>query len=255
MDVVEGRTALVTGAAAGIGFGIAEALAKAGARVVLTDVDADGLERAAPAIGPNAATFALDVTDRRQWLAAAAFVEEAFGPLDILVNNAGIGPDLKPLADVSPESFDRLIAINLTGVFNGVHAFAAGMRARGRGHIINTGSMASLTAMPRLGPYTTAKFGVLGLSEVLRAEMAPFGVGVSVVCPGLVRTRLGQTASGATPPAATPSFIEPAVVGALVVEAIRANRLYVLTHGDYRDKVEERSTALLDAFEGVPRRG
>jgi NAD(P)-dependent dehydrogenase (short-subunit alcohol dehydrogenase family) len=261
MEIIEGRTAFVTGAAGGIGLGIATALVGAGARVVIADVDADELTRQAKALGPNAACYVLDVTDREHWPAARAFVEDRFGPLDILVNNAGIGPDLELLADMTPESFERMMRIKVTGVFNGIHTFAAGMRSRGVGHIVSTASTAGLTASARLGAYTAAKFAVVGLSEVLREEMAPHGVGVSVLCPGRVATRLaettraltGRTATQASAGVPTSQFVrDPATVGTLVVDAIRTNRLYIHTHREHRERVAERMQALLDAFDYAP---
>ncbi|MDB5446866.1 MAG: family oxidoreductase [Phenylobacterium sp.] len=268
MERIEGRTAFITGAAGGIGLAVAEALLAAGARVVIADRDEPELIRQAQRLGPNAAAFVLDVTDRDRWAEARRFVEARLGPLDILVNNAGIGPDLQPLADMAPATFDLLTAIKLNGTFNGVHTFAAGLRERGEGHIVNTASMAGLTASARLGAYTTAMFGIVGLSEVLRAEMEPHGVGVSVLCPGRVLTRLGETTqaiTGAARPAQpagggasvspSRSALEPAVVGEAVLEAIRANRLYIVTHGEYRDLVDQRCRRVVSAFDGVPQRG
>jgi len=266
MEKIEGRTALVTGAAGGIGLGVAEALLRAGARVVLTDVDHNELERQAQRLGPSAAAFVLDVRDLAAWAQARAFAESWSGPVDILVNNAGIGPDVQPLADMRPESFDLLLRIKLNGSFNGVHTFAAGMRDRGLGHIVNTSSMAGLTATPRLGAYTTAMFGLVGFSEVLRAELAPFGVGVSVLCPGRVASRLMETTTAIAGPrpqgpnsapvtSASASTLEPGVVGDLVVEAIRADHLYIPTHGEYAEAIDERSRRLAEAFRRTPRRG
>lgn len=257
MERIDGRVALVTGAASGIGLAIAKALLAEGARVALADIDEAELDRAVGALGESALPITLDVTDRDAWAAAQARVEARFGPVDILVNNAGIGPDGYRLDEMSPEGFDRVIRINLTGVFNGVHMFAAGMRARGAGHIVNVASMAGLTASPRLGAYTAAKFGVVGLTEVLRAELAPAGVGASVLCPGLVTTRLAETtlAAGSArkdmPTSLSGSGIDPSHVGAAVVAAIRADRLYIVTHGEYRDTVAGRMAAMVGAFDGV----
>jgi len=251
---VNGKIALVTGAASGIGFAIARALAEEGSRVILADIDRDELGRAAAAI-PGAETIVLDVTNRDQW----AIAGQRFGAIDILVNNAGIGPDGFPLADMDAESFDRIIRINLTGVFNGISTFAAAMRDRGSGHIVNTASMAGLTASARLGGYAAAKFAVVGMSEVLRAEMLPHGVGVSVLCPGYVPTRLAETtgkAGSAVPStdlsSTTTTPLDAAIVGRLVVDAIRSGKPLVVTHGEYRGAVEARLENVLVAFDGVP---
>ena len=251
---INGKIALVTGAAGGIGLAIAQALASEGARVILADIDQEELDRAATVI-PGAETIVMDVTNRDHWKRAV----ERFRAVDILINNAGIGPDGLMLADMDADSFDRIIRINLTGVFNGVSAFAGVMRDRGSGHIVNTASMAGLTASPRLGGYTAAKFGVVGMSEVLRAEMLPHGVGVSVLCPGYVPTRLAETTgkAGSPVPSATMSAttatpLDAAIVGQMVVDAIRSGKPLIVTHGQYRGAVENRFDAILAAFDGVP---
>ena len=250
---IAGRSALVTGAAGGIGLAIARALQTAGAQPILADIDGEALARAAADLG-GVPTLALDVTDRVHWAEALA----RFPQVDILVNNAGIGPDGRELADMEPASFDRLIRVNLTSVFNGVSTFGARMRARGSGHIVNTASMAGLTPMPTIGAYTAAKFGVVGLSEALRAEMEPHGVGVSVLCPGLVATRLRETTlkAGSETPSASPSAslvaMDADVVGRLTVDGIRANKALIVTHGEYARLVERRMAWVISAFDGVP---
>jgi NAD(P)-dependent dehydrogenase (short-subunit alcohol dehydrogenase family) len=258
MEIIEGRTAFVTGGASGIGLAIVEALVDEGARVVMADWNAEVVHREARRIGEAVVAQQLDVTDRAGWAAAKVRVEAAFGPVEILVNNAGIGPDLKELADMPPDSFDRLVGIKLTGTFNGISTFAADMRARGEGHIVNTASMAGLMASARLGAYTASKFAVVGMSEVLRAEMEPHGVGVSVLCPGMVRTNLAANTPAAQRPAGMPSGMEagidPALVGTDVIAAIRENRLYIITHGEYGAFVAERSARLQRAFTEAPDR-
>ena len=243
MERLAGRTAFVTGAASGIGLAVTEALIAAGARVAMTDWNAAALAAQAERLGDAAVWRQLDVTDREAWATAASWVHEVFGPVEVLVNNAGVAPTIGTVADMTPESFDQMIAIKLTGTFNGVHTFAAGMRERGAGHIVNTASMAGLIASPKLGAYTASKFGVVGLSEVLRAELARDGVGVSVLCPGLVNTNLSPDMSGG---------IDPSIVGALVVEAIRADELYIITHPEHRPLVARRTERLLAAFHFVP---
>jgi NAD(P)-dependent dehydrogenase (short-subunit alcohol dehydrogenase family) len=257
MQDIAGKAAFITGGASGIGLAIARSLAEAGARVTLADIDQAQLDKVTPTL-PEAFGVRLDVRDRAGWQAAKAAAEARFGPVDILVNNAGIGPDGRPFAEMDPAAFDRVIAINLTGVFNGVSAFAADMQARGRGHIVNTSSMAGLMINPTLGAYTVAKFGVVGLSEVLRAELAPHGVGVSVLCPGLIETRLGETtlAAGSERPQGNRSVaargLDAAIAGQRVLDAIRNDELYILTHGEYRKYVARRDEAILAAFDRTP---
>lgn len=258
MEKIAGATAFVTGGASGIGLAIAEALIGEGARVMITDIDQAALDRAVAGLGPDAASVLLDVRDRDGWGAAKAAVEARFGPVDILVNNAGIGPDGHALSDMDPVAFDRVIAIKLTGTFNGIATFGAGMRDRGNGHILNTASMAGLIANAKLGAYTASKFAVVGMSEVLRAEMAPYGVGVSVLCPGLVRTNLGATTTAAGSDRAhaglptTDAGLDPAIVGALAIQGIRANALHIVTHGEHRAPVERRMARVTAAFDAVP---
>jgi NAD(P)-dependent dehydrogenase (short-subunit alcohol dehydrogenase family) len=256
---IEGRVAFVTGGASGIGLAIAKGLLDAGARVALADWDVDELETQAGRLAGPVLPVRLDVTDRPAWTRAKELAERRFGPVDILVNNAGIGPDGRHLADMRPESFDRLVAIKLTGTFNGVHTFSAGMRDRGVGHIVNTASMAGLLAMPGLGAYTAAKFAVVGLTEVLAQELAPYGVGVSVLCPGLIATRLRETtiASGndVIASASTAVGIDAAIVGELVVDAIRSSKLHIVTHSEYQSLVADRMQQVVQAFDGVPMRG
>lgn len=260
MERIKGRTAFITGAASGIGLAIAQALAEQGARIVLADIDGDRLARLVERLGDNAMAVRLDVVDRQAWADAKQAVEVRFGPVDILVNNAGIGPDGRALADMDPASFDRLVAIKLTGTFNGIHCFAAGMRDRGDGHIVNTASMAGLITSARLGAYTASKFAVVGLSEVLRAEMADHGVGVSVLCPGLIATRLGETTEKAGSErialrnSQAAEGLDAALVGPMVVAGIRANRAHIVTHGDYRSHVAARMARVLSAFDDVPLR-
>ena len=255
MNSIEGHVAVVTGAAGGIGLAITESLIDAGARVVLTDVDLAAIEDQAARLVPSAIAVRLDVTDRAAWAEARAVAERRLGPVDILVNNAGIAPDWAELVDTPDDQFERLVAIMLTGVFNGIRTFGASMRERGGGHIVNTASLSGLLPAANVGAYTAAKFAVIGLSEVLRAEMEPHDVGVSVLCPGAVRTNL--TAAAPRPTSDRPTIarvIEPEVVGQYVVDAILANELYVLTHAEAKPAVAARSARLLEAFDRLARR-
>jgi NAD(P)-dependent dehydrogenase (short-subunit alcohol dehydrogenase family) len=255
MDLSQAKHAFVTGGASGIGLGIADALARRGVPVTIADIDRETLEAVVANSQGRLRGQVLDTRDRAGWARAKAEAEAALGPVDILVNNAGIAPDGREFADMNPESFDRIIAINLTGVFNGVSAFAADMRARGRGHIVNTSSIAGLSPpFPGVGAYAAAKFGVVAISEGLRTELAPHGVGVSVLCPGLVATNLGKTTVKVGGQVRDPnaamhaSGVSAADVGELVAGAIARNELYVITHRDLWPGVEKRLNAVRDAF-------
>jgi NAD(P)-dependent dehydrogenase (short-subunit alcohol dehydrogenase family) len=190
-------TAIVTGGGSGIGAALAGHLVAAGARVVLADLDGDAAQRVASGLkGPGAATArSVDVADGE---AVRTLVEEvdADGGLDFLFNNAGISRG-GPIEWLTSDDWDRLIAVNLTGVVNGVRAAYPLMRERGGGHIVNTASAAGLVAPPFTAGYAATKAAVVGLSTSLRLEAALHGVRVSVVCPGMVETPiLDQAGTG-----------------------------------------------------------
>lgn len=254
MELSKARHAFITGGASGIGLGIAEALASRGIAVTIADIDAETLAQVAARRGNQFRGVHLDTREREMWQQAKEEAQAAFGPVDILVNNAGISPNGREFADMDPESFDRILAINLVGVVNGVFAFAADMRERGKGHIVNTSSQAGLvTTVPGVGAYSVAKFGVTALSEALRREMAPHGVGVSCLCPGYIQTNLGANtvkvggeirAYSAAMPEAT---VTAAEVGEMVADGIERDAAYIVTHKDVWRGVEERMAAIREA--------
>jgi len=189
----QGRVAIVTGAASGIGKALASALARRGATVVLADIDEAGAKAAADelAAGPpgRVSGVALDVTDAD---AVAALVERTaqdHGHLDLLFNNAGIGI-VGQVQELTLAHWNRAIDVNLRGVVHGVVAAYPVMIRQGSGHIVNTASLAGLVPSPMLTPYGMTKHGVVGLSTSLRMEAAAHGVRVSVVCPGVIDTPL-----------------------------------------------------------------
>jgi NAD(P)-dependent dehydrogenase (short-subunit alcohol dehydrogenase family) len=243
MKDLAGRGALITGAASGIGLAMAHAFAARGLRIVLCDRDAAMLgaaEAALRAAGAEVMTIPLDVRDRAAW-ATAVETTRAFGHLHVVCANAGIAPAGTPLSETSPETWDRIVAINLTGVFNTVHATAPLVKEHGEGgHFVLTASMAGLLAASSIGDYAVTKFGVSAMGEALRAELAPMGIGVSVLCPGVVATPLvGESRS---------IGMAPESVADRVLRAIEANEPYILTHADYRPLVAARFDAILSAF-------
>ena len=193
MKQLHDKLALVTGAGSGIGQATALALADAGARVIVTDLQEQSAQVTADQIrgrGQWAESRQLDVADLPGIEALAVDVEQTLGPPEILVNNAGIAV-AGLFLDVSMENFNKLMGINLMGVVNGCHAFLPGMVRSGRtAHVVNIASMAAYTSARRMSAYCTSKFAVLGFSECLRAEMAPHGICVSVICPGLIKTNI-----------------------------------------------------------------
>jgi len=241
MDRLEGRTAVVTGAASGIGLAVSEAFAAEGMRVVMADLDGDGLRREAARLADAGHEVHPTVVDVRDAEAVDRLGDEAverFGELHVAVNNAGIvnGGNSWELA---LEDWHRVLDVNLWGVIHGIRAFVPHILASGdEGHVVNTASMAAVTAIPRLGPYTVAKHGVLGLSDVLRAELAAIGapVGVSVVMPGMIRTGMNPIGT-----------VAASVVAANVVDAIRRGRSYVFTDDHSTADVEARLGAIVAA--------
>jgi NAD(P)-dependent dehydrogenase (short-subunit alcohol dehydrogenase family) len=193
MDVrsLDGKVGVVTGAASGIGRATALELASRGADVAICDLDAEGLARTAErieAFGRRTHTGHVDVaqTEQVQTFADATF--DALGQVDILVNNAGVGAG-GPMLDVPLDEFRRVIEINLMGVVHGCYAFLPRMRgAGGSAHVVNVASMAGYWPSPSMSSYHASKFGVVGFSESIRSELARYGIGVTVICPGMINT-------------------------------------------------------------------
>lgn len=249
MELSSARHAFITGGASGIGLGIADALADYGMAVTVADINRKSLDSVTTARGATFRGVVLDVRDRNAWAAAKIEAEATSGPVDILVNNAGIGFNGRDVVDMDPETFDNLVAIDLTGVFNGISAFGVDMRARGIGHIVNTASvMGLLSGAPGRGAYSAAKSAAIALSEALRTEMAPHGIGVSVLCPGLVMSNLDQNTAALGGQVEDVSHIkgagnigmEPATAGACVARGIAQNLPYIITHPHYLNYIEKR---------------
>ena len=201
MRDVTGKTALVTGAASGIGLGIAKALARAGANIVLADLRPDALPAAKAeieALGGRVETVTVDVSDADSVQAAGEAALAAFGALHIAVNNAGVAMHGSPLEDVTPQEWDWVIGVNIKGVINGIRTFVPMIRSHGQGgHVVNTGSVSSLFVRDgrNQGAYAMTKYAVLALSEALEQELQGTGIGVSVLCPGGVKTAIFESAA------------------------------------------------------------
>ncbi len=271
MKALTGKTAFITGGASGIGFAMAQAFLNEGMNVAIADIDADALASAeARLAGSNATVLAvqLDVTDRHQYQAVADGVEAALGNIHVVCNNAGVyrGGSLDA---VTYEDWDWVMGVNLGGVVNGIQTFVERLKAHGEGgHIVNTSSMAGVTTSPGLGVYNASKFAVVGLSEALRTDLEPLDIGVSVLCPGMVRTQIldsertrpdsfevneaaaneAAQAHSAMMNLAMNAGIEPSEVADLVVQGIKENRLYLFPHPEMKEAVVARMTALVEAF-------
>jgi NAD(P)-dependent dehydrogenase (short-subunit alcohol dehydrogenase family) len=241
LEELEGRAAVVTGAASGIGLAATEAFVAAGMRVLMTDRDEEHLAEQAGRLastGGEVRSLVVDVTDPDQVERAADAAVEHFGALHVAMNNAGIvagGNSWEmPLSE-----WRRVVEVDLWGVIHGIHAFVPRILASGEpGWVVNTASMAAVSIIPAIGPYTASKHGVLGLSDGLRAELHAIGapVGVSVLMPGMIRTGLNPMGT-----------IEPEQVAANVVDAIRRGRDYVFTDHHSIKAVEARLHAIIAA--------
>lgn len=257
MKIFKDRVAFVTGGASGIGYGMVSHFLKLGMKVVIADFNTaylDELRAAIPAL-QTVHLVQVDVGDREQVRAAAAAAVRVFGKIHVLCNNAGIGGG-GDTHDADFEAWDRALRVNLGGVVNCTKIIAPLILAHGEGgHIVNTSSMAGLVPLPLqgLGAYQTAKFAVRGFTESLRMSMAPHGIGVSCLFPGGTRTRIIEAgavneAARAAAQAMTASWMDPEELGAQVVEGIRSNAPYILTHREFRDEVRELYGMLDAAF-------
>src|SRR5665213_910626 len=271
MDITQGKTAFITGGASGIGLGIAGAFVDAGMNVVLADLRQDHIDEALEVFvkrrrSKQVHAIRLDVTDRVAMAAASEETQRVFGNLHVLVNNAGVGIQ-GPFSGITYADWDFGLGVNLGGVVNGLQTFLPRIRAHGEGgHIINTASLAALVPMPaQFVIYQTAKAAVVTLSEGIRGELAQENIGVSVLCPGPVRTnihqlsqnrpaqfgvgdafRAAENAGGAQ--ASFPSQLDPREVGERVLQAVLQDELYIITHGEWKAAAEQRHAALVAAM-------
>jgi NAD(P)-dependent dehydrogenase (short-subunit alcohol dehydrogenase family) len=266
MDDFAGRTAFITGGANGIGLGLARALLDEGCKVAIADIRPRSIDQALQTLDSDGVIgVELDVSSRDGFADAAAHAEAALGPVSLLFNNAGVNL-FQTVDESSYDDWDWLLGVNLHGVINGVVTFVPRMKERGGGgHVVNTASMASFLAGPVPGIYNCTKFAVRGLSESLRYSLAPYGIGVSVLCPGLVKSYIYasddvrpdalKTHAEPTDRAAVDRLahvheagMEPAEVAAKVLDAIRANRFYVFTHPEHKDELREVFEEIIAAY-------
>jgi NAD(P)-dependent dehydrogenase (short-subunit alcohol dehydrogenase family) len=271
MKDLRGKVAFITGGASGIGLGIAGAFVAAGMKAVLADLRADHLEEALATFARTGQSdsvhgIRVDVTDRPAMAAAADETERIFGKVHVVVNNAGIGIQ-GPFKGITYEDWDFGLAVNLGGVINGLQTFLPKIRAHGEGgHIVNTASLAALVPMPaQYVIYVAAKAAVVAISESTRGELIQENIGVSVLCPGPIRTNIGELArnrpakfgvgeafqkaeqAGATH-VPFPSMMEPAEVGQLVLKAVQNDELYIITHGEWRQMAQSRHAQIIAAM-------
>jgi NAD(P)-dependent dehydrogenase (short-subunit alcohol dehydrogenase family) len=270
MIQLAGRTAFVTGGANGIGIGLVRALLAEGCKVAIADIRQDSIDAALKTLDNQSVMgVQVDVSSRDAMERAADEVEAKFGPVSLLFNNAGINL-FQPIEDSNYSDWDWVMGVNLNGPINGVMTFVPRMIAAGNGgYIVNTASMAGWLAAGSPGIYNTTKFAVRGMSESLRYSLAPHGIGVSVLCPGLVKSfiyasddvRPKDLMSGAKP-VDTENVkrleefhqfgMEPDVIAARVLDGMRENRTYIFSHPEFKDEVADLFAEYLADFRDYP---
>ena len=271
MQDFRGKTAFITGGASGIGLAMAEAFGREGMNVMLADIEQDALDRAVADLRAKqvrAEGVVCNVSSRDAVRAAALETIAKFGKVNVVCNNAGVAVG-GMLGQIPEQDWDWIIDVNLKGVVYGTEVFAPLIASHGEGgHFVNTASMAGMVSPPGLEPYCATKFAVVTMSEGWAMQLAGQNIGVSILCPGFVQTRIHESrrnrpdAYGADHPDAGAGLEQTAVmasavqggipvgpVGARVVEAVRDNDLYIFTHPDMRGVVEMRFQRILEAFD------
>jgi NAD(P)-dependent dehydrogenase (short-subunit alcohol dehydrogenase family) len=268
MRVLEGKAAFVTGGASGIGLALARAFAEARMKVMLADIEESALDAALAELrgtGTEVRAVVCDVADRAAMARAANETFATFGKVHVLCSNAGVAAggqmDLVSLGD-----WEWIIGVNVMGFVYGIEAFLPHIRAHGEGgHIVNTASITGMVVVPGTGPYNATKAALIALSETLAAELVGTEIGVSVLIPSFVRTRIAESertraprfgSRRELPPSVKAQLatlvrggIDPKEVALRVMTAIRDNDLYVFTHPEIRGEIEERFRLILAAFD------
>jgi NAD(P)-dependent dehydrogenase (short-subunit alcohol dehydrogenase family) len=269
MKELGGKVAFITGGASGIGLAMARAFGREGMSVMLADIEAQALQSAVDELRSEqvrAEGVVADVTRRDSLRAAALETIARFGKVHLVCNNAGVGAG-GPIGQVPERDWNWVVDVNLLGVVHGMEIFTPLILSHGEGgHFVNTASMAGLVSPPGMEPYCATKYAVLGMSEGWAGQLAPQGIGVSVLCPGFVKTRIhesrrnrpdayGPDSRAAAPIEAPPSpvlsGIDVAPVAARVVEAVKAGELYIFTHPEFKGAVAARFERILAAFDAA----
>jgi len=269
MKDFKGKTAVVTGAASGIGRGIARTLARAGMNLALADIEAaplDEVRREIEALGAKALALVTDVSDRAQVQRLATAVEQEFGALHIAINNAGVSMHGEPAEAIEPRNWDWIVGVNVMGVVHGIQAFLPLLKKHGgEAHIVNTASIGGLQVNPNwyTSAYSMTKYAVVALSEALENELGGTRIGVSVLCPAAVDTAIYRSARnrperfGGAASRPQEMFMKellaegwpPDRVGARLLDAIRAGEFFVFTHSAPRAWIERRHARIMEAFD------
>ena len=267
MHNLKGKVAFITGGASGIGLAMAKAFGHEGMHVMLADIEATPLAAAVDelrALQVRAEGVLCDVASRASLQSAALETIAKFGKIHLVCNNAGVGGGGN-VGSVPKGDWDWVVAVNIMGVVNGVEVFTPLIESHGEGgHFVNTASMAGMVSPPGMEPYTASKFAVVAMSEGWAGQLAPRGIGVSILCPGFVKTKIHQSRRNRpaevgpdTSPAQFDNALHDAVetgipvgpVAARVVEAVKADELYIFTHPEFKAIVAARFDAILASFD------
>ena len=267
----EGRTAVISGGAEGIGLSIAKALGEQKMNIVLADIDEKNLLKSAAeleSLGIPVLAALLDVADEMQWKSVAEKVVERFGKVHMVVNNAGVGGDSGPIENQETEGWQWALGVNLMGVVYGAKVMTPLIKDHGEGGwILNVASMAGMGGVPYSGVYTASKAAVVALSESWAAELKDKRIGVSVLCPAFVQTRIYDSERNRPDKYKSENYqienessfskqtkqmvkdgIDVSIVGKRVVEAINHGELYIFTHPNYRQVNQQRFNGIDEAF-------
>ena len=268
MQDLAGKVAFITGGASGIGLGLAKVFGAQGVKVMLADVRQGPLDAAVAqlrAAGITAEGLVVDVADRAAMKAAAVATVAAFGKVHLLFNNAGIS-FFGPMDQAKEGDWDWMLGVNLYGVVNGVQAFLPHLKAHGEPcHIVNTASMAGLLVGPGMGLYSASKFAVVGLSNSLRLDLAPHGIGVSVLCPGFVRSNIHEAGKIRPAQYADTGYhvseaemarldqvlavgMDPVEVAEAVLPAVLENREWIFPHAEFQQELRDLFDRMLAAL-------
>jgi len=268
MKDIKNKVAFITGGASGVGLGMAKVFHNAGMRVMIADIRQEFLDEAREEFKGESNTIhfiQVDITNRQALAVAAQATVDIFGMVHVLCNNAGINI-FKSVEDTTYSDWDWIVGINLTGVFNGVKAFVPHIKAHGEGgHIVNTASAAAFVAGPSAGAYTATKFGVRGLSESLRLSLAQYNIGVSMLSPGLVNSRIYKTEELRPENLYGDDYrvdtqfmqrleqihqigMDPLEVGEKVLRGIQRNDLFIFSHPDHKEEVQVLCDEIMASF-------
>ena len=272
MRELKGKTAFITGGASGIGLALGRAFAASGMKVMLADIEAPALDAAVETLKTTGAIvegIPCDVSDADSVEHAAQATVRAFGRVHVLCNNAGVASG-GGIDTIALDTWRWVLDVNVMGVVHGIRSFLPHLRAHGEGgHVVNTASMAGMLRPQWLNPYAASKFAVVAISEGLAVQLKPLGIGVSVLCPGFVRTRISTSARNrqdrygparaldpTSPVGALAAKMaelvetgsDPASIAARVLAAIREDELYVFTHPEMGPPMAERFAAISAAM-------